>query len=76
MRRRKARKWRKRRKTTIRRESCWWAVPQLRRFLEEQGGSVEDAEGVGKLYVDFSRNESAFKAAYALHNLVYKSGWE
>jgi hypothetical protein len=38
---------------------------------EEQGGSAEDPEGVGKLYVEFSREESAIKAAHALHNRVY-----
>lgn len=49
-----------------------WAVPQLRRTVkEEQGGSVEDSEGVGKLYVKLLREEFAIKAAHVLHKRVY-----
>jgi hypothetical protein len=38
---------------------------------EEQGGSAEDPEGVGKLYVEFFREEPAIKVAHAMHNRVY-----
>lgn len=38
---------------------------------EEEFISVEDPEGVGKIFVEFSREESAVKAAHALHNRVF-----